>query len=249
MDMRADSSLAEQFAGALDWWHEAGVEHDFADSPHSWIAPEALEEPIEPSRPAAAMAPKPAPAPTPEVDRSSWPVDLATFATWWLSDPLLDGGQLTGRVAPRGVAGAELMVLVAEPERGDSTELLSGPQGRLLSSMLAAMGIAPKSCYFASLLPRHTPHADWAVAAERGQGELACHHVALASPKRLITFGSSILPLLGHDPANFPAGAGEFQHGDCKLPMLAARDLGLLLERPRWKAGFWQMWLDWTKNA
>jgi DNA polymerase len=141
------------------------------------------------------------------------------------------------------------MVLVAEPERDDTTELLSGPHGRLLAAMLAAMGIAPDAAYVGSVLPRHTPHADWDEAAARGLGDLACHHVALVAPQRLIVFGSSILSLLGHDPANFPAGAGEFQHGGSTLPMLAARDLAVLLERPRWKAVFWQNWLDWTKST
>ena len=141
------------------------------------------------------------------------------------------------------------MILVAEPERDDTNELLSGPQGRLLAAMLAAMGLMPDAAYVASVLPRHTPHADWSLAATRGMGDLARHHVALVAPQRLIVFGSRILSLLGHDPANFPAGAGEFAHGGTTLPMLAARDLAVLLERPRWKAGFWQNWLDWTKSA
>ena len=141
------------------------------------------------------------------------------------------------------------MILVAEPERDDQDQLLAGPQGRLLAAMLAAMELPKDGIYLASVLPRHTPHADWGEAAARSLGELACHHVALASPQRLIVFGSSILPLLGHDLANFPAGAGEFQHGVTTLPMLAARDLAVLLERPRWKAQFWQSWLDWIEST
>ena len=246
MDNGGNSSLAEQFAAALDWWREAGVDYDLADTPQDWIAPKIKAEPIGPG---LAAAPEAAPAPPPEIDRSSWPNELAGFAPWWLTEPWLDGGQLAGRIAPRGGQGAQVMILVAEPERDDQAELLSGPQGRLLTAMLGAMGIAPGATYVASVLPRHTPHADWSEAAARGIGELACHHVNLAAPQRLIVFGSSILPLLGHDPANFPAGAGEFQHGVTRLPMLAARDLAVLLERPRWKAQFWQSWLDWTKSA
>ena len=240
------SSLAEQFVGALDWWREAGVDCDFTDSPHGWIAHEIIAEPVDQGSP---DAPKRAPAPPAEIDRSTWPGDLGSFASWWLTEPWLDGGQLGSRIAPRGNEGAQVMVLVAEPERDDTTELLSGPQGRLLAAMLKAMGVALHACYIASVLPRNTPHADWAEAAVRGLGDLARHHIALAAPQRLIVFGSSILPLLGHDPANFSAGAGEFAHSGIRLPMLAARDLAVLLERPRWKAGFWQNWLDWTKNA
>ena len=246
MDNGGNSSLAEQFAAALDWWREAGVDCDYADSPQGWIAPEITAETAQPS---LIAAPKPEPAPPAEIDRSSWPTDLGAFASWWLTEPWLDGGQMAGRIAPRGSHGAQAMILVAEPERDDTSELLSGPQGRLLAAMLAAMNIMPESAYVASVLPRHTPHADWAEAAARGFGELACHHVALAAPQRLIVLGSNILSLLGHDPANFPAGAGEFQHGSTRLPMLAARDLAVLLERPRWKAGFWQNWLAWTKSA
>ena len=246
MDNGGNSSLAEQFAAALDWWREAGVESDFADAPQSWIAPEIAAEPIEPR---VSATPKSEPAPPADIDRSSWPDDLAGFAPWWLTEPWLDSGQLAGRIAPRGSQGAQVMILVAEPERDDTTELLSGAQGRLLAAMLEAMGLAPEASYVSSVLPRHTPHADWGEAAARGLGELACRHVALAAPQRLIVFGSNILSLLGHDPANFPAGAGEFQHGGTKLPMLATRDLAVLLERPRWKAGFWQNWLDWTKSA
>ena len=82
-----------------------------------------------------------------------------------------------------------------------------------------------------------------------GLGELARHHVALAAPQRLIVFGSNILPLFGHDPAHNLAISAQFQHGGITVPLLAARDLSLLLERPRWKAGFWQNWLDWTGNT
>jgi hypothetical protein len=242
----ANHGFADQIAAALDWWRDAGVDSDFADIPQSWIEQELAERLEEPSAVAAAKPSQQAP---PEIDRSIWPHDFESFADWWLAEPALDDRQVVGRVAPRGVHSAQLMVLVAEPERDDSTQLLSGPQGRLLSGMLVAMGLAPEVVYVASVLPRHTPHADWTAAAARGLGELARHHVALAAPQRLIVFGGNILPLLGHDPANLSAGAGQFAHGDFALPMLAARDLAVLLERPRWKVGFWQNWLDWNKSA
>lgn len=248
MDFRADFDLNEQIAAALDWWREAGVDGDLQDEPQQWIKPEA---PVE----AAAVAEKPAiaaapPLPLPaQLDRSAWPQELAAFAPWWLADPWLDEGRTSGRVPPRGLANAELMVLVAEPEREDSETLLSGPQGRLLAAMLAAMGVAPEQAYIGSVLPRPMPHADWTAIAARGLGELARHHVALAAPKRLLVFGGSILSLLGHDPAQSSSASGEFQHGDLTVPLLAARDLAVLLERPRWKAGFWQNWLDWTAES
>jgi uracil-DNA glycosylase len=248
MDDPRHLTLGEEITAALDWWREAGVDGDMRDAAQGWMAvaePEAAAAIAEPV--ARAARPEPEPAPPASVDRSAWPQDLGAFAAWWLADPWLDEGRTTGRVPPRGITGAELMILVAEPEADDSDELLSGPQGRLLSAMLAAMGIAKDNAYVASVLPRAMPHADWAALAARGLGELACHHIALAAPKRLLVLGSNILPLLGHDPANNSGRAGEFQHGGLTVPMLAARDLALLREKPRWKAAFWQSWLDWTE--
>ncbi len=250
MEIGTKPSLSEEIAAALDWWRDAGVDCDLRDEAQGWIL-EKEAEPASKAAPAPAASARPAadaPLAAPVIDRSTWPADLAAFPAWWLSDPVLDEGQTAGRVPPRGVPGAELMIVVAEPERNDSAELLSGPQGKLLNAMLAAMGIAPEAAYFASALPRHTPHADWAAAKRRGIGEVLRHHIALAAPKRLIVFGGNILPLLGHDPANSPANSREFNHGDRSVPLLLGRELGALLERPRWKAGFWQSWLEWTSS-
>jgi DNA polymerase len=244
MDTGGKPDLAESIVAALDWWREAGVDGDWLDEPRSWLA--------LPEEPPAAQ-PQPlikAPAPPPVVaEPLEVPGDLAAFRQWWLSEPRLDGGRVADRVAPRGPAGADVMLLVAEPEREDTDSLLSGPQGRLLAAMLAAMGIEPENAYFASALPRHTPHADWPTAARAGIGEALARHIALAAPKRLIVFGNSILPLIGNDPAQSPAVGHEFHREGAHIPMLAARDVAALLERPRWKAGFWRDWLGWTQGS
>lgn len=236
---------AAELASALDWWREAGVDGDLGDAAQRWIA----AEPEPEAAPAAATAASPvvaAPPAAAPLDRSGWPPDLGAFASWWLEEAWLDGGQTNGRVPPRGVRHAEVMVLVAEPEREDSDVLLSGPQGRLLAGFLGAAGIAPEAAYIASVLPRHTPHADWAAMGSRGLGEVARHHIALAAPQRLIVFGSNILPLVGHDPANNPAPFSEIPLGDANIPLLAARELPVLLGRPQWKAELWRNWLEWT---
>jgi uracil-DNA glycosylase len=243
----AKSGLAETVAAAFEWWRDAGVDRCWEDQPQSWIAPPEppAQEEASPS-PAAIVAPAPiAQGP----DRSNWPTAFDAFFPYWLEDQWLDTSPREARVAPRGPAGAEVMVLVGEPEQQDSDRLLSGPQGRLLDAMLAAMGIEEAQVYRASILPRATPHADWAALGARGLGELALHHIGLAAPKRLIAFGGHILPLLGHDPANNLPISTEVNHGSGKIPMLAARDLAVLLERPRWKARFWQSWLEWTRDV
>ena len=247
MDESAKSSLSGQFAAALDWWRDAGVDHDWTDAPQSWIAAPALPSPPSEDAPNQIKAAPAEIAPT-KPDVSSWPNSFADFQNWWMTSEWLDSVAPGARVSPRGSIGAELMVLVAEPEAGDGDTLLSGAQGRLLDAMLAAMGMTDAAVYRASVLPRAMPHADWAALSAKGLGALACHHISLAAPKRLIVFGSHILPLLGHDPANIPANSAQINHGAPTLPLLALRDLAVLLERPRWKAGVWQSWLDWTQG-
>lgn len=246
MDDPTKAGFAADIAAALDWWRDAGVDGDFVDEPTRWLAPAEMAKPTGAElRPVTPPPPPPEPA-KPTIDRGAWPQDLAAFTAWWLSEPALDDGRVSGRVPPRGNRGADLMILVPDPERDDTDRLLSGPQGRLLDAMLATMGIAPDQVYLASALPRHMPMADWPALAEKGFGALLCHHVKLVAPRRLIALGNNILPLLSHDPAHNPAVSRSFNHDGLTVPFLAGRSLAALLERPRWKAGLWQGWLDWT---
>jgi DNA polymerase len=240
----AQTDLARDVAGALDWWREAGVDLRFADTAQPWVKPPEPEAAPEVQAP----PPPPAPPPVPQIgsDRAAWPQDLAGIADWWLAEPSLDGGQLTGRIAPRGPAGAPLMVLVEHPEAEDRERLLSGPQGQLVDAILAALGIATDAAYVASAIPRHMPIPDWAALGAAGLGEIAHHHIRLAAPQRLIVFGSHVSSLLGHDPANSSGFLHNIQHEGAKLPILAAPGLDTLLRRPRGKARLWQALLEWT---
>ena len=250
MDYGAIPGLGEQLAAALDWWRDAGVDGDLHDEAQCWLAAIEPERPVTEDAPAVSRSPRapPAPAEPAPLDRSNWPADLDAFAAWWLSEPWLCGGQTSGRVPPRGVMGAALMVVVPEPEPGDSESLLSGPQGRLLGAMLAVWGIAQESVYVASALPRQTPHADWHGLNRAGLGEVLRHHVSLVAPRRLIVFGSNVLPLLETGPANKQQLSSNLHHLGGSMPLLALRELAILLERPRWKAGVWQSWLAWNSG-
>lgn len=237
--------LSGDIAAALDWWRLAGVDHDFAEIARDWLEPKA-----EPAAPAPPPAPVQFAAPPPPVvriaaNRADWPQDLAAFADWWLAEPSLDGGQSSGRVPPRGPKNAAMMVLVDQPEANDGPCLLAGEQGRMVGAILSSLGIDPDQTYFASLLPRHTPMADWATLGEAGLGELALHHIGLAAPGRLISFGPNVSSLLGHTPAKSAEPFQQFYHVGPSIPALAAPALTTLLARPRGKAVLWQSLLDW----
>lgn len=236
---------AAAIAAALQWWREAGVEHSYGDEAASWLsAPEVKSA----AAPAAYVPPVP-PAPPPRAliggDPALWPQDLAAFQQWWMSEPTLDSGQSEGRVAPRGTAGAALMVLVDQPEAEDQDQLMSGPLGKLLGAILASIGMTPDQAYFATLLPRHTPHADWDDLGTVGLPELTRQHLALAAPQRLICFGRHVSSLLGHDPAKSAAGLTLITHSHGAVSALMAPGLEDLMARPRIKARLWQALLDW----
>lgn len=236
-------SLAADYAAALDWWRDAGVDCDYVDEPHAWLREpevEAEPEPAPPPRTVPRQSATPAldralarePGAPIGGDRARWPEILEAFCEFWLTEPSLDDGALRDRVAPLGEAGAELMVLVGMPEEGDREALLSGPQGELLRRIFRAMGIAESATYLASALPRVTPLPEWDDLAARGLTDLTRHHIALAKPQRLIAFGreSSMLAR------------------DCGVPMLAAPRLETIARSPAQKRRFWHNWLEFSAN-
>lgn len=242
-----DPTLAEQLASAQAWWREAGVDLEFGDEPTDWIAAKEIRQPLDaPARGRPAVAAEEAPPARMARNRANWPSSLADFPAWWLAEPALDNGDTSRRVPPRGPAQADLMILVAEPEAEDKEQLLSGPNGRFLAGFLAAADLAEERIYFASVLPRHTPLADWDELAGTGIGDLTRHHIGLVSPRRLITFGGRISSLLGHDPTQSPNFKLDINHGGGEISVLACWDLAALLMRAKARSGFWQRWLDWT---
>lgn len=241
-----------QLAAATAWWREAGVDCGFADEPRDWLEPtKAPADEVFPDAPVRRATPAtPPPAPRIGGERRRWPETLAEFPAWWLTEPSLDLASGAQRVLPSGPEKAALMVLVGQPEADDRETLLAGPQGRLLDAMLAAFGLGRADTYVASILPRHTPAADWKGLAEAGMGALVAHHIALAAPRRLLVFGrGGVSALVGHDPAQGAPPSPEFNHEGGSVPLTIAPALETLLDRPALKAGLWTRWLEWTDSG
>jgi len=246
----AERIAPSDLAAALDWWREAGVDSVFTDEATNWLTgpvPANSAAEAAPALRSARFAPTPAPAPA-QIDLfgGAPPADLAAFREWWLAEPALDAIGPRGRVPPRGMARTQLMVLVMDPEAGDTTALLSQAQGRLLGRILAAMAVPDGEIYVASVLPRHTPMADGVALTRQGYREVLSHHVQLVAPRRIVAFGVNILPLLGHDAAQDPAAVEFFKLEGSSVPLLVSEGLDSMMAMPRLKARFWRRWLDWT---
>jgi DNA polymerase len=264
-----DLTLLRECEAALAWWQAAGVDCDFAEDATALLAEAPFDAALpaqtglaaEPRKraagaaPARGQAPSPFPASAPEgtpgapaaprrdLLGDSPPGDLAAFRRWWIEAPQLDTARAYPRIPPRGPAGAALMVLVPQPEDTDRDALLSGPQGRLLAAILAAMGVAEDDAYIAAALPCHTPMADLAVVAAGGMDAVTAHHIALVKPLRLVAFGTGLAAMLG--------GSGEhplreINHAGGKVPLLSSEALDAMMNMPRLKARFWRRWMEWS---
>jgi uracil-DNA glycosylase len=246
---------AEQVAGALDWWRDAGVDLDYRDEAGNWLAkaapagdpavehPQSIAKPLEQNegRPPRLTAD----ASVAQIERAALPQDLPAFCNWWLSEPTLDGGIVSKRVPPRGPASPELMVIVPEPEEQDTDTLLTGPHGRLLAGILAGLGMAEEQVYFASALPRRMPLPDWSALRAAGLGQVLSHHIDLVAPTRVLLFGNNILSLMDNGSPQNPSFLPSVNHAGAGLPLWVELDLAAVLARPRSKAGLWNRLLDW----
>ncbi|AWW74915.1 hypothetical protein CD351_10810 [Erythrobacter sp. KY5] len=241
----------------MDWWRMAGVDCDFTDDATDWLGSEApaIARDDGPRAPESrkSTASEPAPAPKSKITRNdllgaSPPTTLEEFREFWLQTPGLDAIGPRGRVAPRGVAQPELMVIVLDPEERDSDSLLKGPCGQLLGNILRAMGIDESAVYLASSLPRHTPMADTTSIAACGMDAVTAHHIALVAPKRVIAFGSSIPPLIGHELTKDISSLRQINHEKRSVPLMVSEGLDAMMAMPRLKARFWRRWMEWSAD-
>ncbi len=275
---RHDLTLAHEFEAALAWWQAAGVDCDFVDDATALLADAPLTAPQagasgatrgQPGAAAAspqsaetralrsvtspASAPEPAAVPRRDLLGDSPPADLAAFRTFWMEATALSPSTGFARVPPRGNAGAALMVLVPAPEAGDGDTLLSGPEGRLLANILAAMGWDESKVYIAAALPCHMPMADLGALAAGGMDAVTALHVSLVAPQRLVAFGTGLGPMLGSGLGGH-ATTGEqplreINHAGVKTPVMVSETLGAMMDMPRLKARFWRRWIEWSATV
>ena len=232
--MGADQNLAWHAlaASALDWWHDAGVDTLVDDMPRDWCAPPAPAPAMPVSGPAVAAI---VAAPT------EMPALLADFLNW-RSGPAVPEASWGGvAFAATGPATAALMILVDCPERDDGETLLSGPAGRLLDRMLAAIGLARDAVHLASVCAKRPTAGRVHQEVEAQLAAIAQHHVGLVAPERLLVLGNAASrAILGTDLADARGRLHAFNHKTGKTGTVVSYHPRFLLEKPAMKAEAWR---------
>lgn len=235
----------------VDWWQLAGVEWDFADTPNDWLA-EDLPTPsaappaaaLQPGATAAAPA-QAATTPPPQAPMALvLPDSLEAFQTAWKKGLLAGDGGDGRHIAPKGAAGARLMVLTGAPERDDEETVLSGRAGRLIDNIARACGITPDQIYRASLFPRVVFDNQAALPHLPVWTRIADHHIGLVAPEMLVVAGEpTARALLKHDPSQNPTDLLFLNHGGRTVKTVVTRKLSLMFNRiaPE-KSMAWKQW-------
>ena len=228
----------QTLSSALEWWQDAGIDALVDEEPRDWLARR--------TPPAEAMPGAVAVAAPVEV----LPDTLDTFIAWRMSEAAPEQTWLTPRVAPAGSPDAEWAIFTDMPEPDDTDALLTGPSGRLLDRMLAAVGLSRDSVYIASLAVARPLTGRIPSEQQARLVELARHHLGLIAPKKLLILGQATSCVL--DETSTAAGFNrihDINHSGARMRALATYHPRLLIERPAAKSEVWRHLLPFSRET
>ena len=227
----------QTLSSALEWWQDAGVDVLVDEEPRDWLA--SRTPPAETGPIADAVA-----APV-----EALPAALDAFIAWRMSGAAPEAAWMTPRVPPMGSPDAEWVIFTDMPEPDDSDALLTGPSGRLLDRMLAAIGLSRDAVYLASLAVARPLTGRIPSEQQERLVELARHHLSLLAPRKLLILGqttSCVLPETS-DAAGFNR-IHEINHSGAIMRVLATYHPRLLIERPAAKSEVWKHLLPLSRG-
>jgi uracil-DNA glycosylase len=217
-------------ASALEWWQDAGVDMLVEDEVRDWLA-----RTPPPAAPVTAQDVVAAPEP------EKLPDTIEAFLAWRAGDAAPEAGWHTQRFAPTGPVDAEWVIVTDVPEADDSDVLLSGPAGRLLDRMLAAVGQSRDSVQVVPIAFARPLTGRIAPEDEARLIELARHHLSLLQPKMLFLLGQSASRVLdatdGWPPSD---GLRQVNQFGAMTRAAVSYHPRWLLERPAVKREAWK---------
>lgn len=217
-------------ASTLEWWRDAGVDTLVEDDVRDWLA--RTPPPAAPVTDEAAVA-----APVAE----TLPDTLEAFVAWRLGEDSPEAGWHTPRLAPTGPIDAEWVLVTDVPEAEDSDVLLSGPAGRLLDKMLAAIGQSRESVHLLPLAWARPMTGRIASDEEARLIELARHHLSLLGPRKLLLLGQSASRVLVEtNDESLTNPIRVVNHFGANTRAVASFHPRFLLERPAAKGEAWK---------
>lgn len=246
--MRGLSSISTVDAARalIDWWSLAGVDEAVAEAPRNWLRPVAKAAQAAPQatypehgdRTLVPATPLPAAPAAPVM-----PDTLSAFEGWLAEATDLPEAQWsTNRIAPVGNPAPALMIVSDMPDTRDmlSRTLFTDAPGRLLDSMLRAIGLERQRCYIASLSMSRAPgavvsDADWARLAARMR-----RHISLVGPRRVLLLGDKTArALLSADGGQVSSSLRSVNHDGGTVSAIATYHPRFLLEHPEAKGVCW----------
>ncbi|TPG12486.1 uracil-DNA glycosylase [Sphingomonas oligophenolica] len=232
-------------ASALDWWADAGVDMLVDDAPRDWLAPpEPAAVPAAGGHtPPRADASAIATGALPDTVPATLPDTLEAFAAWRSSADAPESAWRGPFLGPTGPADAAIMIVVDCPDPDDAHggHLLSGSVGKLFDRMLAAIGLARDAVYLVPVCAKRPIAGRMPREVEARLGDIARHHVRLATPKRVLCLGNAASRAI--TGTEMPASRGllhGFNHRGGNIGVVASFHPRLLLEKPALKAEAWK---------
>lgn len=219
---------------ALAWLVEAGVDVAVEDRPRDWLAPR--EQPAQAvETPAGITATLPQDAAPPGIDDATSLAALRAAVEALRPKPIFaDGDPASG------------VMIVGEgpsPDDDRTGAPFSGPSGRLLDRMLAAIGRDRSSCYLSNLIlwraPGGRPASDEDIALGRA---VLRRHIELAAPRVLLVMGGMPAQALFDTDVGITRLRGrwlDLEVGAVTVPALPTFNPAYLLRVPKQKALAW----------
>ncbi|MBN2971897.1 hypothetical protein JW805_07695 [Roseomonas aeriglobus] len=209
----------------LDWWRDAGVDVIVTDEPRNWLA-----QSPPPPPPADVTA-------SPVVAAATLPATLDAFLAWRVGDEAPEGAR-AGAVMAEGDPAATTAIVV---DFADDDGLIGGQAGVLFDRMLAAIGMSRESVYLVALTTARPLGDRLPPEALPRLGQLARHHLALASPERVLMLGQAASRAIGGtDGVDGQGNLRAINLNGSEISVVSSLHPRFLLKQPAMKAEAWK---------